>query len=498
MRMVCQAMVLIRRCIPALLGCVLIGGCSLQSLHIARPIDPMGFSQISGIGHLNEYRGKSAAKATGKPCLTLEECKNLALNKNLGLHVKRWDELSLRSLASSRRWAMLPSLVAFADTARRDTLPFSFSDVITQEGLGPTPPAAGADVTAYHTDQERNRRILGVESRWSPNDAVGAFIRYHGTWNEQAQVRFDRIRSAQRILGDVESTYYRLIGLQESLRLAEKLVKLRAENAGKARKLLGRNLIDVEKFHRVRGKADSAEQLLARLRSSMERHRNLLATCIGLSPEHCNGGFYVTGKLCRPDFKARVCELEMSAIKTRPEPYMAGLEHANAILDKRLLMIDYLPKITGYWRYLHDENHFLLNEDSHELGVAAYIDFTKLLENYGKTCAAERKIAATRSKIGAAAVGISSEVRLASLDYIDSLREAKSARGSVSDAEKLREVMRGRSTADETDRVSVRDARADVVEAKINEIRALAEANAAFARLKAALGSNYSEDLSCK
>ena len=101
----------------------------------------------------------------------------------------------------------------------------------------------------------------------------------------------------------------------------------------------------------------------AKLRNELEKQRNILASAMGLSPDYCvDGGFYVVGSLTRPVMNMALCDLEMQAMRSRPEAFESGLTHLNSTNDLKRAIIKYLPKATTFWRVTRDKDRISLQQ----------------------------------------------------------------------------------------------------------------------------------------
>ncbi len=114
---------------------------------------------------LATYRARPIEVANnGRSELALHDCVRLALENNLEIQAVFWDEQVKNSLARASWGKMWPKIQGAYSISQRDSLPWSRSDVIGQEGLyealGPQP---GTGVTNYSTS-ERGSHEPGIFS----------------------------------------------------------------------------------------------------------------------------------------------------------------------------------------------------------------------------------------------------------------------------------------------------------------------------------------------
>jgi outer membrane protein TolC len=315
--------------------------------------------------------------------------------------------------------------------------------------------------------------------------------------NDITKSHYQKLRIAQKLVELVDSAFFRLIAHQETLPLAENLMSLRKAIQQKSGQLLQKGLTKVEDYSRAEQRAARAKRLLSRLRTDMETERNLLASAMALSPDtNSDGGFRVDGALSRPRFHSEIGELEMIAVRRRPEAYGAGLAYLNSDNDLKRTIVKYFPRVTGFWRHARDKDKYLYDKDWKEVGISIYFDLVEWLANVDESRATRIKSQKTEKEISAIALGITSQVRVAALKYFDGLEELEAADSSLTGFRRILQAAEARVAMQDAERLMVEEATAELIEAKIMRMRALAEANANLAALQSSMGTNYHEPMS--
>lgn len=443
-----------------------------------------------------ERRVRPATSVVSKGGLSIEECRSLALTNNLELQVARVNELTKQAVSYSTRTKMLPQFLFSAELSERDNFQYSFSDVMGSEGGTPVPGFGGAGVTSYSTGRERSTWRYAMETRWSPTDAALAYYLGNSHANDRLKAHYQKVRTAQKLLGVVDAAFYRLLALQCALPKAQQHAGVRADIAAKMGQLFEDRFADVQRYHQAQKNANKARRLAARLQNELERRRNQLAAAIGLSPDYCvDGGFFPIGDLPCLTFIACVSDLELEAIKRRPEGFEAGLNYLNSVNDLKRTVVKYFPKVTGFWRYSRDKDHYLWNKDWKDVGAQVYFDLTDWTANRFENKAAATLSEKTHKEIAAVAVGITSQVREAALKYFDAYDEFLTIESDLAGSQKVMTTAKTRAAMDDLDKLSEKEAEANVLQDQVERIRALGEANAILAELKAETGANYSESL---
>ena len=326
------------------------------------------------------------------------------------------------------------------DLNQRDNPLYSYADVLGQEGLVPAT-ESGTGVTNFSTGHERSTWRYFLETRWSPIDAALAYYVSKNRLNDRLKSHHQRVRVAQRMIATIDAAFFRLLSLQESLADAKQLVSNRSQNAASLRRLHNKTIVRLEHYERAEQRADEARRLLARVRNEMERQWNILASTMGICPDQCiDSGYTVTGKMCTPNFGGELCNLELIAVKNRPEAYQAGLDHMTSINEIKRAIVRYFPRVEGFWRYTRDKDRYLYNKDWKEVGLLVQVDLLDWLSGAAESKAAQATADKTYKELGAVALALTSQVRVAGLAYNDALDELRSRESSLAGSRKVLEV----------------------------------------------------------
>jgi outer membrane protein TolC len=465
--------------------------------HLRNPfsqVDHVALSRKKAADNLAAYRITPSRQVTGKPSLSLEDCRRLALTRNLDLQAARVDELTKAALRQSGEKKILPHLVFNAELSERDNYRYSFSDVLGREGLTPEPAALGTGVTNYSVGHERSSWRYSMELNWSPNDAALAYFLALNGGNDRLSSHYQKVRVAQKLVGTVEAAFFRLLGSEDRLSLARELMGIRSKALEEIERLLRRQMTTSEEYRRAKTNSIRASRLMATVKTELERQREILASAMGISP-HCDylDKFSVCGALTRPHYRECVSAMEMKAVNNRPEAYLAGLNLMTSLNDVKRSIIKCFPKIRGFWRYTRDKDRYLYNKDWKEVGLNINFDITEMWSQLDESRAAKTEALKQDRKTGVAAVTVASQVRSAALLYFRALEELENARQSVRNAEKYYRNMLIKYRADKTPELKLNETEADLIEERMAWKKALGEANAALAKLNEAMGVNYQQ-----
>ena len=459
-------------------------------------VDAVQVSLAKATAESIRSRFRPAEAVTGTRSLSLEHCKKIALSQNLELQLARVEEVTREAIRDSSRTKMLPHLIFAGDLGERDNYAYSYSDVIGREGLNPRSAEASGStgVTNFSVGQERNKWRYDLELRWSPTDTALAYFLSKSSRNDHVRAHYQRVRVAQRLLGTVEASFYRLLTLQKLLPMASQLKELRNRVLEETEHLFEKKVKSVDDYHDAKQSFLRSAQILLAIQDDCEQQRNLLATALRLSPEHGGKiGFHVAGKVAVPTFRGSIAHMEITAVENRPEAVEAGLNYLNSLNDVHRTIIKFFPKITGYWKYTRDKNKFLYNKDWKDVGIRTHFDITEWLTNWDESRAARSNSIKADGEVAAVALGITSQVRQAALRYFRTLRELDNAQESSRISRKVLETASLRADRDDISRIQLLEVEASSLQEDIKCKRALGEANATLAELKAEMGTNYQE-----
>jgi outer membrane protein TolC len=458
--------------------------------------DHVSFSQGVSTGAIKEYRIRPATTVTGRREMTLEDCRAMALANSLDIQKVRSEETAQAAMEYSNRTKVLPHFLFSGELSSRDNEAFSYSEVLGQMGVTPQPGTTGTGVNQFSTGRERQTWRYTMESRWTPTDAALAYYLSRSSRNDKRKQHYLRVRVAQRLVGVVEASYYKLLSLQKVIPSARKLVDILREATAKNERLLDKKLATADRYQRIKKKLIAAEGMLASLRNEAEQQRNLLASAMQLSPEYCvDGGFFVVGEIPTPDFDERACDLEMIAVRNRPEAYVAGLTHLNSVNDVRRTIIKSFPKVTGFLRYTRDKDKHLYERDWKDVGMLVYFDIMEWSADLLEYKASRGMADKTYHEVGAVALGITSEVRATALKYQDAVARLNTASKTHVASKEVLEMLNRRAAMDAQEKLALLEAQAETLNDQITTVRAVGDGQAALAELRSAMGVNYVEAL---
>jgi outer membrane protein TolC len=458
-----------------------------------------------------ETRVRPATTVTGERNLTFEACRQLALANNAEIRSLQMAELSSRVASISQAKLMFPHIDVTGTLSVANNQRWAYSEPLGNQGIkgyasvqdairrGVPPIQAQTGIGVYSSASERTTRHAATELNWSPTDAMQAYLMFRNARNDLLVSHYRRERKSQQVIRDTSAAYFRLLALQEIMPLVSELVALRSVILDHKTVAYNKRLVDLDDVADATDKNNRAQLSLERLTNELERQRNALASLLGISPGRAvDKGFRVAGKLSRPRMDLSLdnpatWDMERQGIENRPESYLATLDSLKAENELKGNRVRCYPNITGFWRPSWDKNHFFYEEDWKEWGLYLKWDLLEALASYDRLKAAELMIESRRDAFDATASGIASEVRQGVLKCGDAQAVARSNAKLLEIYENRLRLLQRKLAKGEARVAAVDEGRADVIEKKIELIRAIGEENAALAELEAALATNYRE-----
>jgi hypothetical protein len=465
--------------------------------HIVDPVPKTNHIQLTQVAAeeaVVNRRLKPASVAAGKRVLSLQDCRSLALTNSIEIEQAFIEEFTQNALKQSNVGKMMPHFAFNGELSNRDNDAYSYSEVLGQEGSIPSPGTSGTGVNQYAVGRERPTWRYSLEARWSPTEAALAYYLAGSSNNDKLKQFYIRVRTAQRLVGAIDAAFARLLCLQHVTPMSERLLGLRQKVSGNLEDLLKRRLANPEDYHKARQKLIRSQRLFSAILNESEQQRNILASAMHLSPDSCiDGGFFLVGEIAVPNFRECVTDLEMTAIKNRPEAYKAGLDHINSVNDLKRTIVKYFPKVTTFWRYTRDRDKHLYNRDWKEIGGLVYFDLLDFWVNVWESKASRAITAKTYKEIGAVALGITSQVRTSAFKYYDGMDQLRASQESLNSSRMLLRIQREKEASEALQKLLLIESEADVLSEEIEVFRAIGEANAMLAELQSTTGVNYNE-----
>jgi outer membrane protein TolC len=479
--------------------------CSCRSAFLSPFTIPNPFASVDHV-QLTQYKAscsvidtrvKPATAVTGKQVLTLDDCRAMALAHNPDIQIATMEELSKASAAKGFQKKLLPHMVLSTDMGSTEAPRWHYGQPSVWNGT------AGTSTGAFELLRGKDLRRYTAELNWSPNEAAQSFFLSRNACNDAKAAHYERVRRAQELIGCVDAAYYRLLGCQESASTALNLVSIRTDMFQKMKDLYEKRLVSLETLNDAHQKMVRARLTLTRMKTETERQRNTLASKVGCSPNYTvDGGFRLAGTLASPKIPAEmghlaVWDMERTGLHNRPESYRAVLHYLKSANDATRTMLRYIPHITAFFRSTRVEDRLIYDKQWQEVGINAKADLLDLWANVDEVRSARLKRDANEKAFDLVATQVVAQVRDAAFRYFEADALVKTSAESLESARDFLQMALSRETAGDLNKLSVEEARANLLDRTIDANRALAEANACMAELQSCMAVNYNEPFPC-
>lgn len=338
--------------------------------------------------------------------LTLEDCIEIALNRNLELQVKAWEASVQREIAFRETWRILPTLEAEYNNKGRNTSPG-----VSSKSLIPTIPPAPPSVSS-----EKNTQTTRYLFTWNLLDFG---ISYHLAQQEKNRTlilsrEYERLR--QNLVLSVVEEFWKAAATKE---VAEKFKDL-DERSEEQRNVLNR-LIDQSILPEI-ASLDSQDEMLDVILDLKEFQRlhflsmQKLTELLGLSPNQQI--VLVVPELSKnlPEI-GNMAYLEERALRSRPELFAKDLEEVISYHDVRIAILNMFPGVSFFSGYDRNSNVYLVKRSWLSAGFNIAKDLLSL-PAYN-----QERIRAMHAKYGRFAdrirtsLGVVTQLHLAAIDY---------------------------------------------------------------------------------
>ncbi len=464
---------LLTRAAPAAALFLALGGCASMQPEPLSEVDLTRQSQAD----------RAAARAAVEPitkALTLPEAQARALKYNLDRRVRLMEEALALKQIDLTRLDMLPKLVAQAGYMSRDR------DRITSS----VDLATGQVAPSRYLSQENSHTLSEFGVSWSLLDfGLGYYnVRQQG---DRFLIASERRRRAMHLLmQDVRVAFWRAASAQKlELRLRQTVAEAEKAlaDARRAEASRIRNPIDGLRYQR---------QLLENLRLLESITQELSAAQVDLA-QLINAPLGTALRVVEPAASALPgAEVLMLPVESLEEVALlanADLreQHYNARIarvEARRTFLRLFPNVTFNYGTNYDTDRFQVNNQWNEAGIQLSFNVLNLLTANRQLGFAEAGIALADQRRVAAHMAVIAQVHLARLQLGNALRQYERAGQIFETDQRLAEFTLAREQAQLQSPLERVSAQTAAILSELRRYQALAQAQAADARLEATLG----------
>ena len=348
--------------------------------------------------------------------LSLEEAMERAMIFNLDHQVAKLN-VALASLQyKASRFDLLPELTTAAGYTTRDKIYASSSQsVLThQESLEPS------------TSLDKRTRTADLTLSWNLLDFGMSYFQMHQQADQVLIAKERRRKAAQNLMIQLRQAFWNAYGAQRMTDSINKAV-IKAENAlevaGKSGRERLRPLLE-DLLYRKQLMVMIRE--LEGLRDEMDRAWPILANLINL-PIGQRVELIAQENLPLPELSLSLEQMEVQALKNRPELVEIGYQQRINALDTKKELTRLLPQIDFSMGHHYDSNSYLVHNKWNQGAAQISWNLLNLVSAPSKMKAARARENVTRTATLALGMAVLSQVHVANLDFAMQLNRFKRA-----------------------------------------------------------------------
>ncbi len=341
--------------------------------------------------------------------LTLVDCIELALLRNVDLEVSRLEEQIARERVTAEVLGMLPDLEVSDNWYMRSNRPGSSSRSITYGGA----------TYSYSQSSEKYENNFRVEMALSVIDFGLAYLNASQA-SDRALIEKERLRRAEQNLRmEVVRCFFKVAATQDAVEITETLLA-RCRNVeslidGMLEKRQVSPLLlydEYERFIRL-------QQRLSEYRRNYEDGCIELRALLGMAP---NSRIKLDTSALRrePDFPLPEVELlERAALLERPELLSMDMQSHVALTETRRALLLMFPNVRIFADFNKSSNIFLYKASWMELGVRAAYNLLKLPQQVARYRALAAEHRSMDARTLALTIGVMTQVRIAHANLLE-------------------------------------------------------------------------------
>ncbi len=341
--------------------------------------------------------------------LTLPQCIEAALKNNLDLKVGDLKEAVAKERMTAEMLGMLPEFTVSNSLTHRDNQPGSSSEslITGQQSLEPS------------KSSEPTENNLKIELALSTLDFGLAYFNSiqanDRTFLESQQNK----RSAQNLIVDVVTAYFKVAAAQYAIERTERLLKVCDKVDSDLDALANDKTISPLRALDERKKFITQRKRLMEFRRSYENSCVELRSLMGYLPTKeikvdasCLEKLNVIN-VSDPDILARI------AIKERPELYQLDLQRHITVLEARKVILMMFPNVRAFTDFNNSTNKYLYNQSWMEIGFRAAYNLLKLPQQIEQYRTLDKEIDAVDVKTMSMTIGVLAQVRIAHANMME-------------------------------------------------------------------------------
>ncbi len=356
--------------------------------------------------HFEQICDRELPKGT---VLTLVDCIELALLRNVDLEVSRLEERIARERITAEVLGMLPDLEVSNNWFMRSNRPGSSSKSITYGGA----------TYNYSQSSEKFENDVKIEMALSVLDFGLAYFNTSQA-SDKALMETERLRRTEQNLRlEVTRVYLKVAATQDAMEITEELLK-KCRNiedliAGmlKAKTISPLRLYDeYERFVKL-------QQRLMEYRRSYEDGCIELRSLLGMAP---TSDIRLDTSMLRrlPTFGTPdIGLLELAALTQRPELMSMAMQAHTTLTESRKIILMMFPNVRIFTDWNDSSNIFLYKSSWFELGVRAAYNLLKLPQQVARYRVTKAEFDSMDTRTLGLTIAVLAQVRIAHANLLE-------------------------------------------------------------------------------
>ena len=341
--------------------------------------------------------------------LTLPQCIEAALKNNLDLKVDNLKESIAKEKRTAEILGMLPDLTVSEDLTHRNNQPGSSSESLIT-GQQSLEPSKSSETTEADTKVELALSTLDFGLAY-----FNSLQAHDKVFHEGQQAK----RTAQNLVVDVVTAYFKVASTQYAVEKTEKLLALCDKVDADLENLASEKAISPLRALDEETRFITQRKRLMEFRRSYENSCMELRSLMGYLPSKdikvdvsCLDKLN-TIAISDPDILSRI------AIKERPELYQLDLQQHITVLEARKTILMMFPNVRAFTDFNNSTNKYLYNQSWMEVGLHAAYNLLKLPQQIEQYRTLDKEADSIDVKTMAMTVGVLAQVRIAHANMME-------------------------------------------------------------------------------
>ncbi len=410
----------------------------------------------------------------------------IGIKHNRNLRIQMMESALSQGQIDVVKFDMLPQFAANAGYKHLNQFPGSTSLAISDRETGP---AELSNDPSYTISSERNQRTAEVGFTWNALDFGLSYVRA-GQQADRYLISKELERKAvQNLTREIIYAYWKTISADYLLDQINPLmdkVNSALEDMEYIETLLLSSPMDALLYQKEL--LDIAQILDTQQRALMDA-RVELAGLMGLLPDE----EYVLIPTAQPltELRMDLKRQEETALFSRPELLEIAYQERVNSKEARARMLSLFPSLRFDANWTYDSNKYLYNKDNFEYGALLGVNLLNVFQLYNNSEINELNEEIIKEQRLALSMTILSQVHIANINYVQTLREYSNARQYLEVSQRINDLISNAQKISRFGELEIIREEASLLVAKLRNDIAFAEMQYSLGSLYSSVGMNF-------